>query len=138
MFATEQDFTYSNTPFHTFDQLFDRSSITEDRKIGETYKVIGPEEFKQLDLAPRKRYNRHVITGSIHQSGLTNYTSFYVKPSDLLVRMVCQRMLAIRYDTIYFDAIVHQDEVWLYAKNNQIINSGGPVAKIKREDWITI
>ena len=134
----EQDFTYSNTPFYTFDQLFDRSTFTEDVKNGQRYLIVGPEEFQMLDLGPEMIYNRHIITGSIHQSGLSKFTHFYVKPSDLLVRMVCQRMLALRYDTIYFDAIVHQDEVWLYAKNNQIINSGGPIAKIKREDWITI
>lgn len=133
---TEQDFSYSNTPFHTFDQLFDRSTLTKDRNIGETYKVVGPEEFKQIDLGPTNRYIRHAITGFVSQTGLTGYDSFYAKPSDLLVRLACERTLAIKYDSIFFSAIVHENEVWLYAKNNQIINSGGPIAKIKREDWI--
>lgn len=131
---------YGKVPIITFAELFDTASVTNDRKEGGKYETIGPEDLKQIDLGPGEHYNRHKITGFIsisHDLPDGHYHSFYARPTERLIRMAWERTLAIKYDTIYFEAIHHVKDgsVALYARNNQIINSGPPIAMVPVAGW---
>ena len=102
-----------------FDELFDRNTITKDRKVGNTYEVLDKPSLI-------------VIQGWLT---MDNHSSFYVRPRQRLVKAVTETMIQINYDKIYFKCYDDGDEVRVFSQYNQIIGSRH-LFTVKKEDWI--
>lgn len=90
-------------------------------------------ECKPYTLRPGERrdtyhkglvFSCYCFMSCVPQQTTKRYVSMQVKPSTVLMDWLCERMIRVNHDAIYFEVIIRADmSVSVYARYNQILGS---------------